>query len=97
MLENGGDKKLLGKGSVDWKEVKKDAAATSAKASKASTDALAKVNAGNGRRVLKRTNPKPKTALKNMHCCQLSEANEKFGLTKKITLYTAVQLKGVTP
>ena len=71
-------KKNLGKGTIDWAEVEKDAKATSAKASKASTDALDKVK--NTRRVLKRTNNMAaKTALTNMHCCQLSAGSAEFG------------------
>lgn len=83
-------KKKLGKGTIDWAEVEKDAKATTAKASQASKDALEKAKAAGTRRVLKRTNSLTKTALTNMHCCQLSAGDAKFGQTKKITLYTAV-------
>lgn len=74
-------KKNLGKGTIDWAEVEKDAKATSAKASKASSDALEKAKAASTgtRRVLKRTNSLTKTALTNMHCCQLSAGDPKFG------------------
>jgi len=65
MIQNGGDKKKLKAGSVDWAEVKADATATADSVAKKAKDATG------GRRLLKRTYPGTGTALKNMHCCHL--------------------------
>jgi hypothetical protein len=90
MLENGGDKTKLKAGSVNWAEVKADATKTADSVAKKAKDATG------GRRLLKRTNPGTGTALKNMHCCHLQGDPAKKD-ERKIFLYTAVQLKGVTP
>lgn len=77
MVKNGGDKKKLTAGTIDWKKVSEDANSYAEKAK----------SAAGGRRVLKRTNPGTGSALKNMHCCHLDVD------AKRISLYTAAQTK----
>jgi hypothetical protein len=50
-----------------------------------------------GRRVLARAQPGTGTPLKNMHCCHYTKGDVKSGVLNKVTLYTAVLLKGETP